>query len=286
MPDTLGIDIGGSSIKASALRGGQILWTGQSSFYENPTQAALILALHGTLAGRTLAAPVAVGLCLPGLFDPASGSVTQAINLPVLVGISIRELLTRALGQEPASVTVVSDAHAAAHDLYLSRKVKGRLFFLAIGTGVGAAVLDDGPALLGVDGDSPGHWGQLDVSLDDRPPLGPDGGAGSLEGYLGVAALRSRYGPDFIAAMPKLPVSEPPLRALIRALRIAHALYRPQHIILAGGIGLSLAGRLGELHAATSQNLTRIARPGWQLTCADHLHHAAIGAARLARTAG
>ncbi|MBV9490447.1 MAG: MFS transporter, partial [Verrucomicrobia bacterium] len=60
---------------------------------------------------------------------------------------------------------------------------------LALGTGVGAAVLDDGVPLR-VDGDSPGHLGQIDVSLDDRAPIGPDGGAGSLEGYLGVPAIR------------------------------------------------------------------------------------------------
>jgi hypothetical protein len=57
---------------------------------------------------------------------------------------------------------------------------------------VGASVLDEGGKFLHVSGESPGHFGQLDVSLETDPPIGPDGGAGSLEAYIGTAALIAR----------------------------------------------------------------------------------------------
>jgi hypothetical protein len=68
---------------------------------------------------------------------------------------------------------------------------------------VGAAVLDDGK-LLRVEGDSPGHIGQIDVSIPGADCIGPDGGAGGLEGYIGVPALQRSLGADLSIALPKL----------------------------------------------------------------------------------
>jgi len=60
------------------------------------------------------------------------------------------------------------------------------------GGGVGGWGVDGGGKFLHVSGESPGHFGQLDVSLDGEAPVGPDGGAGSLEAYIGTAALIAR----------------------------------------------------------------------------------------------
>ena len=49
------------------------------------------------------------------------------------------------------------------------------------GTGVGASVVDGNGQFLHVSGETPGHFGQLDVSLETNAPIGPDGGKGSLE---------------------------------------------------------------------------------------------------------
>jgi predicted NBD/HSP70 family sugar kinase len=152
---------------------------------------------------------------------------------------------------------------------------------LAIGTGVGAAVLDDGKPL-SVDGDSPGHFGQLDVSIEGHPAVGPDGGAGSLEGYLGAAALARCYGADPASWPAQMRVEDPPMRALVRAIRIAHALFRPHHVCLAGGVGIRLAGFAPALRLAVAEQLTDIARPDWTLTTGDSDFHAAQGAAKLA----
>ena len=54
-------------------------------------------------------------------------------------------------------------------------------------------VLDDGVPLF-IEGASPGHLGQVDCSIEGDFVIGPDGGSGSLEGYIGVPALIKRYG--------------------------------------------------------------------------------------------
>ncbi|MFO0376719.1 MAG: hypothetical protein ACK51N_06690, partial [bacterium] len=99
-------------------------------------------------------------------------------------------------------------------------------------------------------------------------------------------ALRAWYGPDLQAILPRLTVDEPPVAALVRAIRICHAIYRPQHVALLGGIGLGLRHLGPSLHQSVSDRLTSLARPGWSLLFADDELHAARGAARLAARAG
>src|SRR5262249_26389978 len=156
------------------------------------------------------------GLCLPGLYDPALGQVTHCVNVPGLVGVPLTPFLCAALGYPAPLPIITSDAVAAAHDLHRTRNLTGRLLVIAIGPGVGAAVLDDGVPVR-VDGDSPGHFGQLDVTLPGHESvIGPDGGSGGLEGYLSASALEHRYGADLASVLPRLSADDPSLLALAR----------------------------------------------------------------------
>ena len=59
--DVLGIDIGGSSVKVTAIREGQVLWTGRSSPYRDPGRQDLVLAIRGALGGRDAGRPARAG---------------------------------------------------------------------------------------------------------------------------------------------------------------------------------------------------------------------------------
>ncbi|MFM9902050.1 MAG: ROK family protein [Polaromonas sp.] len=282
----LGIDIGGSSIKL-ALASGDQTFTAQSPRYARPSAAQLQSALQAALTslGPGASSPVSIGLCAPGVIDPVTLRVAASINLPGLVGASLRELVFAALGRELGRLHACSDAHAAAHDFWSASAPRpaGRLMAISLGTGVGACVLDDGLPLR-VTGASSGHLGQIDVSLAEPghvPPIGPDGGAGSLEGYIGLPALLARYGDDPMGVLTRLGASELPIRALVRVLRIGHAFYRPDHIVLLGGVGVRLAPLLATIRTGVETHLTSLARPGWTLQCGTSDFHAALGAARL-----
>lgn len=281
----IGIDIGGTAVKlAAAGRAGNVLWSARSPTYSRPSMDQLADAMRQAAAGRVGRADVggaAFGLCVPGLLDGSRTTVRRSVNVPGLDGVRLDQLIASAFGTPATVLTVATDAHATAYDLYSARRPQGRMFVLAIGTGVGAAVLDEGRPL-SVDGDSPGHFGQIDVSLEGEPVIGPDGGAGSLEGYLSAAALAARYGPEPAAWIGSLRAGDPPLRALVRAIRIAHGLFRPHHVLLAGGIGIRLGPWCQDLRTAVSHRLTNIARPDWTLATGDSDFHAAQGAARLA----
>lgn len=276
----IGVDIGGTCVKIAALRDGQALWVGQSRHYARPSFDVLISAIREARSGP-MDQVEAVGLCVPGLLDAREQRVKLSVNVPGIVGADLEQLLAQGLDQPAGRMRVVSDAVASAFDVHISRQLQGRLLVMALGTGVGAAVLDDGVPLR-VDEDSPGHWGQVDVSIAGEEVIGPDGGVGGLEGYVGLSALRSRYGEDIETALAGLKGNEAPIRALARAIRIAHAIYRPMHVYLVGGIGIRLGHLLPALREQVQAGLTRIARPGWMLSTGDDAFHAARGAARLA----
>lgn len=288
---SIGIDIGGTRVKSALVHDGITVATASSATpYSRPDRATLLDSIHDAFtqlirqSSPTDQRLHSVGVCAPGLFDETSGRFTTCVNLPGLVGLSLEDLLapTR-LNHLPARL--VTDALAAATDFAASTNSQHpRALALSLGTGVGACVLDRGSPLL-ISGRSPGHFGQLDVSLDDHPPIGPDGGAGGLEAYIGLPALTRRFAcaPDDLPAhLAALPPDSPPLRALTRAIRIGHAIFRPDAVWLLGGIGAALAPTLPTLRALVTTHLTSVARDPWDLAAATSTFHAASGAARLA----
>ncbi len=276
---SLGIDIGGTSTKLAMLEDGKVLWTGQSKFYSKPDPAGLKRGLIEAADGRVERVDRA-GICVPGIQNEERTMVLLSVNVPGLMNLPLIDLARGAFGDGIKQLKVCNDAISCASDVVVSLGLSGRTLVLAMGTGVGAAVLDDGVPLL-VDGESPGHIGMLDVSVGDNPPIGPDGGAGGLEGYFGVPALRRDYGEDVNATLAKLTEKDACLKALARAIRIGHAMFRPHHVVLAGGVGTRLKDKLPILTKLVETNLTSIARKDRTLQCAANDFHAACGAARL-----
>jgi glucokinase len=282
MSTTLGIDIGGTSVKAALRVDEKPVRTGQSPFYAKPTTRQLLDAIRA--AAGEIDQLDRVGLCVPGLLDRERLVITLTVNVPGLQNFPLDRLVPEALGLSGERATTIdNDASATAHDLFHSQNLAARLLVLTLGTGVGMAVVDDGK-LLRVEGDSSGHIGQIDVSIPGADIIGPDGGAGGLEGYIGVPALKRAFGDDLSRVLPKLTGDEPALLALVRTIRICHAIYRPHHVRLCGGIGTRLRHLLPTIRANVERHLTSVAREGWSFDCATDDFHAARGAALLADT--
>lgn len=283
----LGIDIGGTSVKAACIDADGSVRTGISSTYQRPGRVALRDAVRqaiGSLGTHTSADVRSVGLCVPGRKTPSGDAVELAVNVPGLEGYLFTDLLREALGCDPL-FRVVSDAEAATIDASRAFPDARRVLGIAIGTGVGASLIEDGrPLRLGRG--SVGHVGQIDIGPIGCPehdgPFGPDGGRNTLEAYLGVAAFRKRFGDDFTATLQSLPETDPGFIALVRLVRIVLPVYTPDLILFMGGVGIALASRAEALRVMIGKDLTRVAPPGWTLGFGTHQHHAAFGAARLA----
>ncbi|MGP1272443.1 MAG: ROK family protein [Phycisphaerales bacterium] len=273
----LGIDIGGTAVKLAWIEphGPPALAT--SDRYIRPDRAALRAALREAAGrlDRPVASATSIGLCVPGLLAEAGDCIGIAVNLPGLVGWRFDELAEE-IG---ASVAVqrINDALAAVYDWSVLHASAGSVLGIAMGTGVGAAMLRDGVPVRIVD-EGIGHIGQVDVTVGpaDDAPIAPDGGRGGLEAYVGASAVVAAGGID--AAFAPGTVG---CEAIARAIRICHAMLRPDVIVLLGGIGSRLRGA-PHIESLVRQDLTSLARPGWRLEWGDDDHHAARGAARLA----
>src|SRR5438046_4756753 len=135
---SLGIDIGGSSVKLALVDGaGQTAWKTQSEPYAQPTREQLADTIRAAIAGRFDPREAAVGFCVPGTRGRGSHTVLQSVNLPALNGLNLDELVRQALAAVPAHIEVATDAVASAFDIYATRRLAGRLCSIALGTGIG-----------------------------------------------------------------------------------------------------------------------------------------------------
>ncbi len=264
----LGIDIGGTSVKG-ALRADGRWTTAQSAAYSNPDRSALIDAVRSVVEQLGGCKSMA-GLCVPGKQDADGRCVVQSVNLPALNGWAFDELFGACgLGTK---VSVWSDAVAAGTDFVRTHEVVGRVACISMGTGVGLGVFDDGQ-VVGIGQRGIGHIGMVEI---DRGQ--------TLESVVGIPALRARFGDEIregIAAMGK---DDPMILAVVRMIRVVHAIYVPRSVVLMGGVGMTL-----EQHHEVIDRLTRddglaeVADSAWALEFGSSMFHAAMGAARLAQ---
>jgi glucokinase len=174
----------------------------------------------------------------------------------------------------------MSDTLAAASWEHRIAPAVGRSLYLAIGAGVGGAVLDDGVPLDIARG-TPGHLGHIDVSGNAADaPHTPGSGRGALEAYLGAPALRRAGVPIDDDDCFTHHAAKPALAALARGLRIMLVIYRPSEIVLMGGLGAKLAPVMPALDTAVRDQLSPAAPHTFVLrTARSNRFAAALGAA-------
>ncbi len=250
----------------------------KSDRYSMPDRDALIAALRAAMDRLGIeASGDRVGLCVPGIPAADRRSIEIAVNVPGLVGWDLAEMVAEAIGAVPSAVIRLTDAVSALRDWQARTGAAGRSLGIAMGTGVGLSVMD-GDAFATWTYGGAGHLGQIDVTVGPREgaPVGPDGGRGGLEAYIGARAVASAGGIE-----PAFAPGADGLEALVRAVRICHAIYRPDWVVLLGGIGIRLAAH-PTLEAEIRRDLTRVAQPGWRLAFGTDDFHAARGAAAAA----
>ena len=279
---SVGIDIGGSSVKAASFLDGGLIGTATSSRYSNPERADLTGAIKECLGALDIDQIGSVGLCLPGRMNAGHTMVEHSVNIPSLNGWAFEDLLGSVISDSGVATRVVSDADAAGYDYATEFPVAGRTAAISLGTGVGLCVLDGEKIVTIGDGGGIGHLGHMDVGpMGESDRVGRDGARNTLESYIGAPAMR-QWMDGQILNFAGLTGSDAPIRAIVHALRVVHAIYRPCRIVLLGGVGMALKPHAHMLAGMISDGLTPLAAEGWTLEFAISAHHAACGAAKLA----
>ena len=186
----IGIDLGGSSVKAAAVtREGTLLESLNLPFVDRDMEWALRVEEAVESLRTKLGDPVGIGLSAPGLAAADERSIAFLPGrLEGLEGLD----WTRRLGSS-APIPVLNDAHAALLGEAWIGAAAGvdNTFMLTLGTGVGGAAIVDGRLLKGRLGRA-GHLGH--VSVDFQGPLDDVGTPGSVESEIGNKTLQQRCG--------------------------------------------------------------------------------------------
>lgn len=164
----------------------------------------------------------AVGVCLPGILDPARRLMRHAVNLPRLQHVDVAALCSAAIGRR---VVLETDVNAAALAQWqaLPDPVP-RFLYLSLGTGVGGAVILNGQILRHTNGGA-GHFGFLVADTGPHATARLTGLPGCLSEYLSGRVLRDAE------ANTRRRAAE----ALAVALSQLTHLYAPDVIALGGG---------------------------------------------------
>ena len=241
----LGIDLGGSSVKAVAVtRSGETLAQFNHPFDSDRRLhfAETIQALLARVTSDQAKAPTHIGLSAPGLAADDGRSIAfMPGRLDGLVSLDWTTYL-----QAAAPVSVLNDAHAALLGECWLGAAKGlsNVIMLTLGTGVGGAAMVDGHLLRGHSGKA-GHLGHVTLDLNGPPDVCAM--PGSLEYQIGNYSIVERgsgkyattheliaaYRADDAAAKQ---VWERSLRALAVAIGGFTNVLDPEAVIIGGGI--------------------------------------------------
>jgi len=196
MERVIGIDLGGTNIKAGVLdSSGNIIASdsapteaqaGADVVVENICKAARKVSKGARIAWKDIKA---VGIGSPGPIDFQKGMILTAPNLPGFVNFPLKMLLVDKL-KKP--VTLENDANAAAFGEFWAGAAKGvrHMVMLTLGTGVGGGIIIDGDVLHGAMG-SAGELGHMIINYDG--PRCACGNRGCLEAYASATATVRRF---------------------------------------------------------------------------------------------
>jgi glucokinase len=188
----VGIDIGGSKLLAVLVDadGDVVEWTRRPND-TSMSQSELLQSICDVcdeFARSAQRSPVAVGVGYPGFVNHGSGRVRSSVILPRVGGLDLAESVQRAVG---GRCFVDNDVNCAALAEVYERSVTGSMLFVAVGTGIGGAVILDGRLWRGAQGVA-GEIGHVTWRADG--PMCICGARGCLHVYSSGLAVERRLG--------------------------------------------------------------------------------------------
>ena len=144
---TLGIDIGGTKIAAALVKNGEIVKKVERAYHREQIIEDLTTAIHELDPAREVER---VGIACAGLINSEQGMITFAGNLD-FENFPLRDLLSPQINRE---ILLTNDASAAGWGefRYGAGRSYSHMALLAVGTGIGGALILNRSLLLGAHG--------------------------------------------------------------------------------------------------------------------------------------
>jgi len=254
MEEVIAVDLGGTLLRAAAVSAAaEVLYQTVQPVGAHRGNAEIGRRLRGAVADvyermrATGAAPVGVGLAVPGLVDAAAGIIRYSANLD-LVDLPVRSVVQEVV---PCPIVVENDVRAAAWGEFHWGAGRGarEMVYLSAGTGIAAALICGGRLYRGAGG-AAGELGHVPVVPDGEVcRCGRRGCLETVAGGWGIArraARRAGRGDGltaeevFAAAAAGDPGAAEVIREagefLGRAAVLLVRLWDPDRLVLGGGL--------------------------------------------------
>ncbi len=238
--DVIGIDIGGTRIKAVLVSAaGQILDKRlEPSVNDRAGLCRLVIDMAQSLAPSA----TSIGICAPGIAAQDNRSLAwMRGRMQAVEGLPWQEVFPKAW--------VLNDAHAAtvAEAWIGAARGKSHAVMLTLGTGVGGGVIVSGKLLQGATGRA-GHLGHISINMDGPPDI--VGTPGSLEDIIGDHNVRDRTESQYSSTLDLIegvnrgdPAALKHWHRSVRGLAVGVAslinAFDPEVVVLGGGIAES-----------------------------------------------
>jgi len=155
----IGIDLGGSNIRAGLVRDGQIDKL-VSTLVPEDGQVQHVLDELFFLTDKIMGVEVkGIGIGVPGLVDPETGVVFDVINIPAWQEVPLQQLMEK---RYHLPVMINNDANCFALGEYCFGKGRDQknMVGLTIGTGLGTGIILNGQLYSGMNG-AAGEFGMI-----------------------------------------------------------------------------------------------------------------------------
>jgi len=157
LPLVLGIDLGGTQLRAAVLRGATLISRVGSLTGENPVPDRIVPRMFQVVRQALAEAHVSldqiagIGIGAPGPLNARTGIVFEPPNLPGWNNVPLRDLFSEEFS---IPISVENDANAGALGEYMFGAGRNctNLVYLTISTGIGGGVISEGRILNGASG--------------------------------------------------------------------------------------------------------------------------------------
>ncbi len=186
----IGVDFGGTHVKAGLIEGGEVVRTTSAATQAGASPGDILDLLASTVLSLTRE-PDAVGVAIPGEVD-ADGRCWRLTNVPGFAGVHVAEELSKRLGGCPIAVENDATTAALGERLYGHGQRHPSFLMVTLGTGIGAGLVLGHMLYPGANGFA-GEFGHLNIDRSGDAPLCACGQRGCVEAFAGTKALIARF---------------------------------------------------------------------------------------------
>ncbi|MGZ3861241.1 MAG: ROK family protein [Flavisolibacter sp.] len=136
----IGVDLGGTHIRAGCVKGGQLSKVRQERIQAQDTLEAVLAQVFRFIDGLVDPETTMIGIGVPGLVEGTTGRVYDVVNIPAWKEVPLGKLLEERYG---LPIVVNNDANCFALGEFHFGKGRGSdsMIGLTIGTGLGSGII-------------------------------------------------------------------------------------------------------------------------------------------------